>query len=626
MQPRKTTPTQRRLEDRGIYDPAEFDAWLALRNWSWGMLQAGTLPIDFEAALMLFTWEDPVRWCEATMVEANGQPFRFFPYQKPSIRAWNQDVVHEDGAEVGKTREIVALLLWATITGCGGRMSNPSSLVGAPQQTFLTEIIEAIERQVGMFRAMTGESVLKGAWVEPRRTPHTQLRLKCYNPLLSKDPTLGTIDFRPAGHDGEAFRGVHVTAFGLVDEAAKMKTKLQWSEFNRALMPGCHFRYYSVPDGDRNSEFYRTCQSAQVDLPEGQAGTRKFHWPKTIMPPPFWTVERDAHFVKMYGGRDTPGYQRNVLGLWGDAEDPVFRWGDILPNVVELPDYRRIVLSADARGGQLYVTVERIALQINEGNMAGQPLSLHDAVESLDDYVGKDSEARRAAWRDLLEPWLGHLRGPGVFWTGVDLGERNDPTEIIVSEQVGEQLVDRVRIKATGLPYHAQKELIYRLDCIFGHRPGYGVDMGSAGTVVVKDLCALEEFAAAHFDERLVGFHFQQTVDCIGEDGEPLMREIRKDDGTVEEEQMRAPAKHWATQCIVKRLQEGGYRMPYDGDVLNDYTSHTARQGAKWPIYATKNDHTIDARRQQMLVMLANVQGEQVDVFSVGTYRRGDFA
>ena len=144
--------------------------------------------------------------------------------------------------------------------------------------------------------------------------------------------------------------------------------------------------------------------------------------------------------------------------------------------------------------------------------------------------------------------------------------------------------------------------------------------------MVVKDLCALEEFADAHFDERLVGFHFQQTVDCIGEDGEPLMREIRKDDGTVEEEQMRAPAKHWATQCIVKRLQEGGYRMPYDGDVLNDYTSHTARQGAKWPIYATKNDHTIDARRQQMLVMLANVQGEQVDVFSVGTYRRGDFA
>lgn len=621
---RKTTPTQRRLEDRGIYDPAEFDAWLALRNWSWGMLQAGTLPIDFEAALMLFTWEDPVRWCEATMVEANGQPFRFFDYQKPSIRAWNQDVVHEDGAEVGKTREIVALLLWATITGCGGRMSNPSSLVGAPQQTFLTEIIEAIERQVGMFRAMTGESVLKGAWVEPRRTPHTQLRLKCYNPLLSKDPTLGTIDFRPAGFDGEAFRGVHVTAFAMMDEAAKIKSKLIMSEFNRAMMPGCRFRYYSVPDGDRNSEFYRVCQSAVIDLPEGQPGTRKIMWAKNLMPPPFWTPERDAQFVKMYGGRDTPGYQRNVLGLWGDAENPVFRWGDLLPNVVDLPDYRRITLGADTRAGQLYVTVERIALQINEGNMSGQPLVLHDAMESLGDYVGKDTEVRRAAWRDLLEPWLGHLRGQGLFWAGADLGERADPSELFLFEEVGEHLVLRVRIKATGFPYHAQKELIYQLDRCFGHRPFWGMDMGSAGTVVVKDLCNLQDFEDAHFDERLIGFHFQSSVDAIGEDGEALTQD--NGDGEGEDEILRAPAKHWATQCIVKRLQEVGYRLPYDGDVLNHLTSHTARQGTKWPIYSTKNDHDIDAIRMAMLRKLASVQGEEVDIFSVGSFRRGDFA
>lgn len=621
-QPRRTGSHHRQMLDRGVYEPAEFDAWLATRGWSWGMLQQNMLPLAFDEALLLFTLEDPVRWCEAFLLENNGAPFRFFDYQKPSIRAWKQDVVHEDGAEVGKTREIVSLLLWAHVTGCGFTQSQPSSLVGAPQQIFLNEIMDAIERQVGVFKAMPGESPLKAAWLEPRRTPHTQYRIRCPNPLDPARTTMGTIDFRPAGHDGEAFRGVHVNTLALLDEAAKMKSKLQWSEFNRALMPGCRFRYYSVPDGDRNSEFYRVCQSAVVDLPEGQRGTRKFHWPKTVMPPPFWSEDRDAHFVKLFGGRDTPGYQRNVLGLWGDAEDPVFRWGDLLPNVVDLPDYRRITLSADGKGGQLYVTVERVALQINDGNLAGIPLTLCDAVEPIGDFTGKDTDARRAAWRDLLEPWLGHLRPAGVFWAGADLGERNDPTEIIVSEVVGEQLVDRVRIKATGLPYHAQKELIYQLDRIFGHRAGWGVDMGSAGTVVVKDLCNLEEFAEAHFDERLIGFHFQQTVDMIGEDGEALTRD--KDDG--DSETLRGPAKHWATQCIVARLQAGGYRMPYDGDVLNDYTSHTARQGAKWPIYATRNDHTIDARRQQMLAMLASVQGEVVDVFSVGAYRRGEFA
>lgn len=615
---KKTTPHERQMRDAGVFDPDAFDAWLARRGWSWGMLQRDMLPLNFEQALLLFTVEDPVLWCQTFLQEYDGTPYKFFDYQKESMRAWRQDVVHEDGAEVGKTREIVALLLWAHITGCGGEQANPSSLVGAPQQIFLNEIIDAIERQVGVFKSMPGDSVLKSAWLEPRRTPHTQLRFRCVNALNPAQPTLATVDFRPAGHDGEAFRGVHVRTLAMVDEAAKMKAKLQWSEFNRSLMPGCRLRAYSVPDGDRNSHYYAMCQQAVIGLPEGQPGYRKFHWPKTIMPPPFFTEERDAHFIKLFGGRDTPGYQRNVLGLWGDAENPVFRWGDILPNVVDLPDYRRITISADAKGGQLYVQVERIALQIAEGNMAGQPLSLCDAMEPIGDYVGKDSEARRSAWRELLEPWLGHLRANGVFWAGVDLGERNDPTEIIVSEQAGEQLVDRVRIKASGLPYHAQKELLYCLDAIFGHRPRYGVDMGSAGTVVVKDLCNLEEFEHAHFDERMIGFHFQQTVDCIGEDGEALTKDTEDGEGEV----LRAPAKHWATQCIVKRLQEGGYRVPYDGDVLNDYTSHTARQGAKWPIYATKNDHTIDARRQQMLTMLASVQGEVVDVFSVGTYNR----
>lgn len=618
---KKTGNHHRQMLDRGVYDPAEFDAWLATRHWSWGMLQADMLPFGFDQTLMLFTAEDPVRWCEAFLMEYDGAPFRFFDYQKPSIRSWNQDVVHEDGAEVGKSREIMALLLWAHSTGCGFTQSQPSSLVGAPQQVFLIEIMDAIERQIGVLKGSQGDSPLKSAWMEPRRTPHTQFRILCPNVLDPSRTTTGTIDFRPAGNDGEAFRGVHVRTLALVDEAAKMKSKTIWSEFNRSLMPGCRFRYYSVPDGDRNSEFYRVCQSAVVDLPEGNPGTRKFHWPKTIMPPPFWSPERDAHFVKLFGGRDTPGYQRNVLGQWGDAEDPVFRWGDILPNVVDLPDYRRITISADSKGGQLYVTVERIALQINDGNMAGIPLTLCDQVEPIGDYVGKDADARRAAWRDLLEPWLGHLRGQGVFWAGADLGERNDPTELFIFEEVGEQLVLRTRVKATGLPYHAQKELIYQLDRIFGHRPFWGMDMGSAGTVVVKDLCNLEEFAAAHFDERLIGFHFQQAVDCLGEDGEALTRD--KEDG--DSEVLRAPAKHWATQCIVARLQTGGYRLPMDGDVLNDMTSHTARQGAKWPIYSTKNDHTCDAQRMAMLRKLASMEGECVNVFSVGAYKRAEF-
>ena len=618
---------QRQMLDRGVYDVDAFDAWMAGRGWSWRGLDAGAYGISVEEALVVYTLEDPVRWCETYLLESNGDPFRFFDYQKPSIRAWRQDVVHEDGAEVGKTREIMALLMWGHCTAFGGEIASPSSFVAAPQGIFLTEIIDAIERQVGVHKSLKSRSPLQVFWEEPRRTPHTQLRFRCINPAKPDHATLATIDFRPAGHDGEAFRGVHVTALALVDEAAKMKAKVQWTEFYRAMMPGCRMRAYSVPDGDRNTEFYRLCQEAREDLPAGEAGFRKFHWPKTVMPAPFWSEERDRHFVKLYGGRDTPGYQRNVLGLWGDAENPVFRWDQLLPNVCDLPDYRRVTLSADGRAGTLNAEVVRIELVMTPDEASGAARKsgrehvLVDAVHDLEPLVGSDDAMRRAAWADVLAPFLSHIDPRGSFWGGVDLGERNDPTEIVVSEQVGDVLRDVLRIKARGLSYSGQTELLFQVDRAFGHGAQWGADMGSAGTAVVKDLLTSDRYNAAGFDGRLTGFFFQQAVDCMGEDGE-VLAQARDEDDDGNDRPVRAPAKHWATQCIVARLQGRGYALPYDSDVLNDYTSHTARQGAKWPIYLAKNDHTIDARRQQMLAKLASVEPADVDVFSVGAYRR----
>ena len=613
---RRTPSIERRMRDAGVYDPDEFDAWMALRGWSWQGLEMGRYGCSVDDAKVLFTVEDPVRFCETFLRENDGSPYRFFDYQKPSIRAWNQDVVHEDGAEVGKTREITAVLLWGHITGFGFSIVGPTSLVGAPQQIFLNEIIDAIERQVGVFKAMPGESVLKSVWIEPRRTPHTQLRLRSW--VRGGEPALATIDFRPAGHDGEAFRGVHVTGLAVVDEAAKMKAKVQWTEFYRAMMPGCRFREYNVPDGDRGTEFYRVCQTAVIDLPEGTPGTRKFRWPKTIMPPPFWTPERDQHFVKLYGGRDTPGYQRNVLGMWGDAEDPVFRWDVVLPNLSDLPDYRRITLTAEGSSGSMYVNVDRIEMLVHEGKKTSQAHSLCDAMEELAPFTGKYDNIRRQSWAILLSPWLTRLDPDGLHFVGGDLGERNDPTEIIVSEQVGDELRDVLRVKAKGFPYHAQCELIFQIDKALGHRAFWDLDMGNAGTSVVKSLRTLDHYAEANFEERLQGTHFQESIDCIGEDGEALTRST--DNGA--DETLRAPAKHWATQCVVARLQLCGYRMAYDTDVINDYTNHTARAGSKWPLYSKSNDHTIDARRLQMLAKLRTMEPIAPDVFSVGVYRR----
>lgn len=614
-------PVLREMSERGVYAPDEFDAWLRERGWAWQALDRGDYGVTLEEALVVFTMEDPVRWAETFLIEPDsGERWKFFDYQRESVRSWMQDVIHQDGAEVGKTREITVLILWACCTAMGLTLRRPWILVGAPQQTHLDEIIMAVEEQVGATEdgGSAKGRLLSQFWRKPKRTPHTMHRF--LGPALDavNRPSVARVYYRPAGHDGEAFRGVHVNGFGLIDEAAKMKRAVQWTEFWRALKPGCRSRVYSVPDGDRNTEFFKQSQAAVSNLPANKDGTRLFHWPKTLMPPPFWDAERDTKMVERYGGRHTAGYVRNVLGDWGDAENPVWSWDVVLPNVADIPEYRVIKLNADRQRGELAVEVKSIKMEITEGRKHGNASVLQDTVLPLAPFLARDDGERRNAMHALLAEYVTGAH-QGIFWAGADLGESNDPTEIILSEEVGMRMRDNLRVSAKGLPYQAQRELMYCLQMLYGRLPHWGVDLGSAGTVVVKDLQTLETYQDARFDEAMTGFQFSNAVDCIDERGEALY-DARDESG---EKIVRAPAKHWSSQIITQRFQQIGFALPYDNDVLNDLTNHTSREGAKWPIYSKRNDHTIDARRVQMLRKVYDEDASQVDVFSSGvSYRR----
>jgi len=609
----------RAMAERNVYAPDEFEAWLDGRGWAWQGLDRGDYGITLEQALVLFVFEDPVRWCETYLIEPRtGEPWKFFDYQRESLRAFAQDCVHQDGAEVGKTREIQCLVLWGSCTAMGFTVRRPWILCGAPQQTHLDEIILAVEEQVGAQEDGGAKgSLLSQFWLKPKRTPHMMQRFLTIPLGETERAGIARVYYRPAGHDGEAFRGVHVNGMLLMDEAAKLKRAVQWTEFWRAGMPGCRKRIYSVPDGDRASGYFGLTQQAVPDLPADKEGWRLFHWPKSIMPPPFWSEERDREFVRLYNGRQSPGYVRNVLGDHGDAESPVWSWETVLPNVQEVPEFRIVKLTADRQRGELSVIVKRIELQLAQGKKFGIEHWLQDTAMDLAPFIGKDDDARREAMRTLLRE---HLQGAttGVFWAGADLGESNDPTELIISEQIGPKWRDALRVNARGLPYHTQRELIFCLQELFGWLPHWGVDLGSAGTAVVKDLQNTDRFAEAHFDEVMTGFQFANAVECIDETGEAL-RDARDDAG---EDIVRAPAKHWATQMISQRLQALGYSMAYDTEALNWLTNHTAREGAKWPIYAKTNDHNIDARRMQMLRKLYDDANSTIDVFSSGVRYR----
>lgn len=601
------------MRERVQVDGDDFLWWLDQKQWTWQQVERGEYGLSLEEIQLLYVMEDPVLWGRAFLMDPDtGKPWELFDYQLPSARAWHQDVVHQDGAEVGKTREIVLLLLWGANTGNGGSVRNPWFLVGAPQQTHLDEIIMAIEEHCGVDDEERGQhNVLKYFWRRPKKTPHYLMR-------FWGAAGRSRIYFRPAGHDGEAFRGVHVNAGGFMDEAAKIKAKVCWTEFYRALKPGARLRVYSVPDGDNSTDYYRMTQQAKSTLKPGEAGMRGFHWQKPQMPAPFWSVERKAEMVRRYGGEDTPGYQRNVLGLHGQQENPVWSWELLMRNVRDVPEYRCLRLLCNEQSGELHRIVSRVDLHQAEGKKHGEEHVLVDAYAPLAPFLSKDRAAIRAEIESILREAFEPL-GDGLYWFGADLGFSKDPTEMVLYHQVGEQLRKVARIHAKGVSYDLQCELIHGLDKLFGFQAELGVDFGSAGTAVVQMLQRLEDYADGRYEDRLTGFNFAGAVDVIDEEGEAATV-LDEDDGEAEE--VRIPAKELATNLITARLQRADFAEPYDAEVLDHYANHTAREGAKHRIFAKVNDHTIDADRVMMLRKAFSSRIAVADVFASGVQQR----
>ncbi|MBD3609367.1 MAG: hypothetical protein HUJ30_02355 [Gammaproteobacteria bacterium] len=592
--------------ERGVVDAEGFERFLADEwGWAWQKLARGEYDCSVEEAQLYYICTDPVLWCRTflnepdpseEMIREYGEqvPYQFWPYQEESVRAWYQNVVHQDGAEVGKTREITAIAIWGAITGFGFTVRNPTVLIGAPKQTHLDDIIMAIESHVGETEGSTGpKPIINRYWVKPKKHPHYMMKFKG---MTCGKNQLALIHYRPAGHDGEAFRGVHVNAAMMMDEAAKIKHKVIWSEFWRAGKPDCIKRVYSVPDGDNSSEYFMYTKQAIPNLQVGKPGWRLFHWPKTIMPYPFWSKERDAEFTKLFKGKDQPGYQRNVLGLHGQQENPVWPWEDLEANIRDVQEYRCIKLTVDKAKEDLNIVVTGIKLHFNEGKKHAEEYIVDERVEDMSDFIDtKKTKDRRDLVRRLLKLYLEPMPNRRL-WAGADLGLQ-EPTEILVSRDMGSDLRDVIRIHATRVPYWLQCQLIYCLDELLGFQPEWGVDFGNAGTKVVTDMQNEEQYEDGNYEDRMTGISFANVVDCIDEEG----NELTEKDKDGEEKGVRLPLKELATNLITDRFQERSWAMPYDVEVIDHHANHTAKEGKKHRIFDKHNDHTIDARRVLIL-------------------------
>lgn len=599
----------RAIRKKIIVPRPDFEAWLLLHDWTWHQLSRAEFP-DAYASLEEFQLacicNDPLLWCNAFLREPEDPdhqaPYGFWDYQVDSLR-YDGSTVHKCAAEVGKTREIVAWCLFRMFT-----TRNGSGLIGAPQQTHLDEIIEAMADQFEWNKDL-GRSLVR--W---KKHPHHAMYLSNGFKLY----------FRPSGFDGEAYRGVHVRTFAVKDEAAKDKNKKQWSEFWRAIKPGCVSRIYSVPDGDRSCDFYKLADRAgraksegdEAEDPESlknmsgyvkELSFRLFQWPKTLMPAPYWSDERRRFYVEQYGGEDAPEYKHNVLGEDGDPENTVFPWHQFQLCIKEVPEYRALKITVDSGRNEVNVTGYRCAFDAGATGPVPRVTYLADRClrkTGFFDLADGESDFRR-----LIKSFF--LSVPGLKRAGADFGFAGDPTEIVVKSIVGkvERVVARLYLK--HVTYDQQCQALDALDDIYGPMTAisWGTDFGNAGSAVAHDLQGLPQYAHKRFDDRLHGFQFESTSDNIDETGTPI---IDAKTGKA----AKITLKELATDALVKKMQRQELEYPPDPDIILFYTNHTVRSGGKHRVFRKDDDHLIDADRVQILAQLYNETGE--DLFACG--------
>ncbi|MCP4747286.1 MAG: hypothetical protein GY874_14270 [Desulfobacteraceae bacterium] len=588
---------------KGLFVPGEvFDRVLEELDWTYHQLARGELPSPFktlEEFQLAIICDDPLLWCQAFLREPEDpdhkEPYNFFDYQIESLR-YDGSTIHKCGAEVGKTREIVAWVMHKMFTAPGG-----SGIIGAPQQTHLDEIIEALVDQFNWNPDLT--AVLK----RHKKHPHHAFYLN--NGFK--------VDFRPSGHDGEAYRGVHVRTFAIKDEAAKDKNKRQWSEFWRAMKPGAVAKIYSVPDGDRSCEFFKLGQRAartSSDAPkiEGMSGHLKnlefrlFKWAKTAMPYPYWSKERKKFYVEQFGGEDAPEYQHNVLGEDGDPENTVFPWHQLKLCIKDVPEYRALKILVDTSQGEVIVTGYRCLYTVKDGEPIPQTQTLIDKVYSKARFFDRQKD-QGSEFTQLIKQFF--VSAPGAKRGGADLGFSGDPTEIIVKNIIGkrERLVARLQLK--HVTYDQQCQALDALDDVYAPAESitWGTDFGNAGSAVAHDLQGLEIYEDKDYDDRLRGYMFESTADNVDEDGDPVI-------DAKTGKPAKITLKELATDILVKKMQRQELEYPPDPDIVLFYTNHTVRMGQRHRIFKKEDDHLIDADRTQMLAKLLSEVVEDIFV------------
>lgn len=443
-------------------------------------------------------WDDP-------MASNSELLFRAWDFQYSWWRDESTFVLDQCGRAIGKTASIILRGWVFPIQHPGAEM-----IVTAPEAIHLKPLTDRIEDRIRETR-LTHELLPKGRTDGINHRPFSVS-------FMNGAKILGRIPQR----DGKGVKGAH--PLRLEQDESQDYPTAGWLELIETLRhgeKGAQWRAHGVSRGVHD-EFYR----------HSQDGSGWSVWRLTGMHRPTWSDAERKDKIEAYGSRDSPDYKRNILGVHGDATNPLF----VL---------HRLMKCVDDDLGSEYNTDVYYNLRLAEDNVDGAPIE-----QSV------DFPASHRDWSD--------------FWCGMDVGMTNHPSEILIfgEETTGKKktalrLLTRINMQRIS---SADQRRVIKMIFDFYNPRRFAMDRGGLGLPVYQDLH--EEMP----DEksRIVGYTADEKL-VVGWKPHDQFDDPKKFE-------IKARSKEYGYDLLRRYVDTGRLVLPWDQDLLGEWQGSTWRR------------------------------------------------
>lgn len=508
--------------------------------------------------------------------------FAWFDHTRPDgcWRAWDFQVswfrcndkfqIDQCARAVGKSQSIAVRAFAFPFLHPGEEM-----VITAPERVHLDAITDKIETQ--LMNTRLSREMLKGGGGR-NSIKHQPFHVNFTN----GSRIMGRIPHR----DGSGVKGIHPVWLEM-DEAQDYP-KPGWTELIMTLntgFAGAVWRAHGVTRGVKD-EFFKYSQP--------ESGWTVHRMTQMHKPEPHWNNTERENMIDKYTSKDSPDYRRNILGLHGDATNPLF----VL---------HRLMQCVDQQDGSVYNQDVYQKIRVSDESLKDSGLHI----------------------RDLLDYDRSHLSGYINYWCGMDIGFTNHPSEILVfGEMRGEKrddptilkLLTRVHMQRISEPDQVEA-IAHTME--FYKPKTFALDSTGVGLPLFQHL----QHAYANMLPFMKGYNFSSKILVDFDMSVPL------DEWTgdpTKEAQIEKNVLEYAQDTLRVLVDTKRLRLPWDKDLVGQFqgASATTRPGhdqyGRRKIFSEGDDHALDAARMAALgfiqwhieqIMMVQNQEEVLDVF-----------